>query len=150
MDDAEEDIEAVCAGIGWIAPSRRNRIVTATPRVGQCYWVDYPHDAYPPEFVGPHPAVVVRAARRLDDTCIVVPLTSTPQITAPHIHQLGRNPNPREPSLTTWAVCDHLYTIHLARLRPFSNKWTKVYPRVDSADLTAIFQAIKNAMPLLP
>lgn len=146
----DDEVEALCAGVGWVRPSRRARIVNSTPRIGQCYWIDFPHDAYPPEFVGEHPGVVVRAARRLDDTCIVVPLSSTVQASAPHIHQLARNPNPRNPGITTWAVCDHLYTIHVARLRPFSTRWKNVYPKVDQGDLHAIYQAIKSAMPLIP
>ena len=34
-----------------------------------------PHDHYPPEFVREHQGIVVRAARQLRDTCIVVPST---------------------------------------------------------------------------
>src|SRR3546814_20111184 len=36
---------------GYIPISRRERRIQSRPRVGQMYWVDFPHDAYVPEFV---------------------------------------------------------------------------------------------------
>jgi hypothetical protein len=53
---------------GWVRKSRRDRRILSRPRVGQYCWVDFPHDAYVPEFVGEHPGVVIRAARSLNDT----------------------------------------------------------------------------------
>src|SRR3546814_9470875 len=39
------------------------------------YWVDFPHDAYVPEFVNEHPGIIIRAANSLSDTCIILPVT---------------------------------------------------------------------------
>lgn len=87
MFPSDDEIRAA----GWVRISRRDRLITSTPRVGQYFWIDFPHDAYPPEFVGEHPGIVVRAARQIHDTCIVVPLTSTPQVEAKHTHQLTQS-----------------------------------------------------------
>lgn len=110
------------ADYGYIRTSKRVRSIKSTPRVSQCLWVDFAHDAYAPEFVREHPCVVVRAAQKLDhDTCIIVPLTTSEQKQAPHNHKLAKNPNPRD-DREVWAVCDHLYTVNLARLRSFARR----------------------------
>lgn len=135
------------ADYGYIRTSNRVRSINSTPRVGQCFWVDFPHDAYAPEFVREHPGVVVRAAQKLDhDTCIIVPLTTSEQKAAPHNHRLSRNPNPKD-NRPVWAVCDHLYTVNLGRLRAIKNKTGQpTYPKVLQADLEAIFAAIRVAL----
>lgn len=134
---------------GWVRISRRDRLITSTPRVGQYFWIDFPHDAYPPEFVDEHPGIVVRAARQLHDTCIVVPLTSKPQDDAIHKHRLAQNPNPRGQAdgIVAWAICDHLYTVHIARLRPIRDRYDRaIYPTATAEDLQAIFTAIRGAL----
>lgn len=144
----ELSLDEFCEKHGLLKPSRRVRLIKSAPRVGQYYWVDFPHDAYAPEFVGEHPGIVVRAARSLDDTCIIVPVTSTPQGQKPHIHQLGRNPNRRYPDTTVWAVCNHLYTIHTARLRmTFDRPGSYAPSKVDPEDMEAIFACIRGALP---
>lgn len=41
---------------GWVRTSRRDRLILSVPCVGEVYWVDFPRDAYAPEFEGEHPA----------------------------------------------------------------------------------------------
>src|SRR3546814_12869768 len=84
------------------------------------YWVDFPHDAYVPEFVNEHPGIIFRAANSLSDTCIILPVTSAQQKAGTHFHQLSKNPNPRGhvEGRIAYVVCDHLYTVHVNRLRP--------------------------------
>lgn len=78
-DDAQDpEWAGEARASGWVRPSRRTPIIGSAPRLWQYYWVDFPHDAYTPEFVNEHPGIVVKAARRLADTCIIVPITSTP------------------------------------------------------------------------
>jgi len=135
---------------GWVRISRRARRILSRPRVGQAYWVDFPHDAYEPEFVDEHPGIVVRAARSLHDTCIVVPLTTRPQGDERHVHRLGVNPNPVSSAngVVSFAICDHLYTINICRLRPIlDRKGQPIYPRVSPDDLKAIFVRIGSVMP---
>lgn len=134
---------------GWIRPSRRQRIVTSTPRVGQAYWVDFPRDAYAPEFVGEHPGIIVRAARKLHDTCVVIPMTTRDQLNVKHTHKLKINPDPRSRArgVISYAVCDHLYTINIARLRPFTDRGRNVYPKVDGDDLREIYKHLREALP---
>jgi len=144
---SEAELDELCTQYGLVKPSRRERLINATPRVSQYFWVDFPHDAYSPEFVGEHPGVVVRAARHLTDTCIIVPVTSTPQAEAKHIHRLQKNPNPNYPDRPVWAVCNHLYTIHTARLRPIKLRHRPQYVRVAAADMEAIYCCIRHALP---
>jgi uncharacterized protein YifN (PemK superfamily) len=141
--------DAELGALGWIKRHDGTRKVNSTPRVGQYFWIDFPRDAVAPEFVGEHPGIVVRAARRLHDTCIVVPLTSRPQMDAKHKHQLSRNPNPKghTDGIRPWAVCDHLYTVHVGRLRPLKDRYGHIiYPKADTADMQAIFAAIRSAL----
>src|SRR3546814_4906714 len=65
------------------------------------YWVDFPHDAYVPEFVNEHPGIIIRAANSLSDTCIILPVTSAQQKAGTHFHQLSKNPNPRSEEHTS-------------------------------------------------
>lgn len=134
---------------GWVRISRRDRLILSRPRFGQVYWVDFPHDAYAPEFVGEHPGVVIRAAASLNEPCTVVPLTSRDQGRRPHVHALTRNPNPRQ-NTAVWAVCDHLYTVSIERLRPFLDRHKNPsYPRVADVDLHEISKAVRGAMSSL-
>lgn len=144
----QPSLDEICAKHGLLKPSRRDRLIKSTPRVSQCYWVDFPHDAYAPEFVGEHPGIVIRAAQAFTDTCIIVPVTSTPQDTKKHIHQLSKNPNRKYPNTTVWAVCNHLYTINLLRLRPiFDHHRASAPARASEEDMTAIYTCIRHALP---
>jgi uncharacterized protein YifN (PemK superfamily) len=148
VQDAHElTVEELCAQYGLVKQSRRQRLIGSTPRIGQYFWVDFPHDAYAPEFVGEHPGIVIRAAQRYDDVCTIVPVTSTtPREMKPHIHPLARNPNPDTPTTKAWAICSHVYTIHIARLRPVKDRYGRpVYPKVDRADMEAIFACMRLA-----
>ena len=143
-------LEEQCSSIGWVRPSRRIRLISSTPRVGQYFWIDFPHDAYAPEFCGEHPGIVVRAAQNMSDTCIIVPVTSTTPRDYKHVHTLSRNPNPLTPKTAAWVVCNHLYTVNISRVRPCKAKYgNNVFPSVDDTDLKAIFSMIRASMPHL-
>jgi uncharacterized protein YifN (PemK superfamily) len=136
---------------GWVRKSRRERQIQSRPRVGQYYWVDFPHDAYAPEFEGEHPAIVVRAAKNLFDTCIVVPITSQPQERDTHVHIFKRNPNPvgHAQGKVAHAICDHIYTVHVHRLRPvLTAKGQPIFSKIDPDDLEAIHAKMLNALQL--
>jgi uncharacterized protein YifN (PemK superfamily) len=136
---------------GYIPISRRERRIQSRPRIGQMYWVDFPHDAYVPEFVNEHPGIVIRAATSLNDTCIILPVTSAQQKAGTHFHQLSKNPNPRghAEGRIAYVVCDHLYTVHVNRLRPMlSLKYQVVFPKVEPHDMTAIFSIVEKVLAL--
>ena len=122
------------------------------PRVAQMYWVDFPHDAYEPEFVGEHPGIVVRAANNLrHDTCIIVPVTTAKQKAGSHFHQLSKNYNPREKDRVSYALCDHVYTVHVNRLRPMlSEKGMPVFPKVGQDDFVKIVSLVHEMLPSRP
>lgn len=135
---------------GYVPLSRRAGRLTSRPRVSQMYWVDFPHDAYAPEFEREHPGIIVRAANRLqNDTCIVLPVTSASQKAGTHFHQLAENPNPkgRDKGIIAYVVCDHLYTVNTNRLRPLvSARGRPVFPKVGSDDMNAIFQILEKVL----
>lgn len=116
-------------------------------RFGQVFWCDFPADAPPEEFHAEHPAVVVKSANDLKDTCIVVPMTSLPNAVSPVIHKLRRNYNPARPDLDAWAVCNHLYTVSQSRLRPFQHKGQQVTPKMQDDDLDDVLACIRRALP---
>lgn len=134
---------------GYVPISRRERRIQSRPRIGQMYWVDFPHDAYAPEFVNEHPGIVIRAANTLHDTCIILPVTSAQQKAGTHFHQLSKNPNPRGQAegRVAYVVCDHFYTVNINRLRPIlSLKGQPVYPKIEPHDLNAIFGVIQTVL----
>ena len=116
-------------------------------RFGQVFWCAFPADAPPEEFHSEHPVVVVRAARTLKDTCIVVPLTTQPHPAIATVHALHRNYNPGAPDKAVWAVCSHLYTVSQSRLRPFQHGGRQLVPRLQQDDIDAIRACIRAAMP---
>lgn len=134
---------------GWIKISRRERRILSAPRVGQYYWVDFPHDSYAPEFVGEHPGVVIRGGRSLHATCIIAPVTSKPQQDERYVRKLSQNPNPagQQNRIDAYVICDHLYTVNICRLRPILDLRGKpIYPRVDREDFEAICGLVRLAL----
>lgn len=135
---------------GYVPLSRRAGRLQSRPRVGQMYWVDFPHDAYAPEFEREHPGIVVRAANKLyNDTCVVVPVTKSPQKVGTHFHTLSWNPNPkgRADGIIAHAVCDHLYTVNNNRLRPLVSSTGKlVFAKVKPEDMAEIFAVMEKVL----
>lgn len=151
-DSALPSAEALDA-LGWVKKSRRDRRLQSRPRVGQYYWVDFPHDAYAPEFEGEHPGVVIRAASSLFDTCVVVPVTSRPQPREAHVHVFSQNPNPagHVQGKIAHAVCDHVYTVHVNRLRPvLTLRGQPIFSKIDPRDLMGILTKVYSALGLPP
>jgi uncharacterized protein YifN (PemK superfamily) len=139
----EEIIQA-----GYVPLSRRTGRLRSNPRVGQMFWVDFPHDAYAPEFEKEHPGIIIRGPYKLQhSTCIVIPVSSRLQKAGSYIHQLSGNPNPKKRELTVYAVCDHIYTINTNRLRPMINHSGKpVFPYVDKKDMQNIFKIMESVL----
>lgn len=133
---------------GYVPISRRERRIVSRPRMGQMYWIDFPHDAYAPEFVNEHPGIIIRAANSLHDTCIILPVTSAQQKAGTHFHQLSKNPNPKGQAegRIAYVVCDHLYTVNINRLRPLVYNGKAIVPKVEPHDLTAIFTIVQNVL----
>ncbi len=122
--------------------------IKSTPRVGQAYWIAMVEDATKPEFDGYRPGVIIRACNTLNEateTVSFVPLTSTtPQKMKPYIHEMSCNPNPVD-NRPIWAICNHIYTVRLSRLELYyDSKGDHSAPKIETADLDAIFVAIRN------
>jgi mRNA interferase MazF len=116
-------------------------------RFGQVFWCKFPTNAPREEFHAEHPIVVVRSAKDLTDTCIVVPLTSGPHTDAPTVHKLRRNYNRAAPILDVWAVCSHLYTVSQSRLRPFQHGGQQIVPKMQQDDLDDVIACVRRALP---
>lgn len=153
MSDNSLPPDDILRAAGWIPASRRTRRIQSRPRFGQYYWVDFPHDAYAPEFVGEHPGIVIRAAKKLDhDTCVVVPVTSKPQGESPHIHKLEVNPNPdgKANGVEAYVVCDHFYTVSICRLRPVVDPTGRaIFPKINESDLAGISKCVVRALQII-
>lgn len=137
--------ESALQSEGWVRQSRRAHTLHGTPRAGQVFWVDFPHDAYAPEFVGEHPGVVIRSANNLSEPVILVPLTHRDPGSNPHAHKLLRNPDPRDAE-ASFAICNHLYTVALGRLRRFE---VRGFPRdvfLDQQDLAEVFDRVQRVL----
>lgn len=124
--------------------------VRSRPRVGQYYWVNFPHDAWKPEFYERHPCIIIRSARKsVDDTCIVVPVTSKHSSSNIHSIKLSVNPNPfgQRDGVEVWAVCDHIYTVHLNRLRLVRDLHGSMgWGQLSDADLLTVFAGVRKAL----
>jgi uncharacterized protein YifN (PemK superfamily) len=116
-------------------------------RFGQVFWCGFPVDAPKAEFHSEHPVVVIRAAKDLHDTCIVVPITTRPHLASTTVFKLLRNYNPSAPQLDVWAICNHLYTVSQERLRPFYHKGRPVVPKMEADDLANVLEAVRNGLP---
>jgi len=52
------------------------------------------------------------------------------------------------PTRPVWAVCSHLYTISIPRLRPVKDKYHKaIFPKASPEDMAAINACIRHALP---
>ena len=128
-------------------PAKRVMALQSVPRFGQVFWVDFPDDFITPEFGPPHPGIVIRAARFMDEPCMVVPMTTVDQGEAKYAYKLPRNPNPKERERQTWAVCDHIYTVALERLRPMADRYAwNTIPRITDADMYEICRRVDEAL----
>jgi uncharacterized protein YifN (PemK superfamily) len=130
---------------GWIQRTRRQHSLHGTPRVGQVFWIDFPSDAYAPEFENEHPGIIVRAAQSMSDTTIIIPMTHRPAENNPHAHKLTKNPNRDDPD-DAWAICNHLYTVSLGRLRRLKRRGYDQDIRIAEEDKKEIFTKIQRAL----
>jgi uncharacterized protein YifN (PemK superfamily) len=140
-----DDFEQKALAAGWIQRTKRQHTLRSTPRVGQVFWVDFPSDSYAPEFEKEHPGIIIRAPQSMSGTCIVVPMTHRSAENNPHAHKLIKNPNSNDFE-DAWAICDHLYTVSLGRLRRFEYRG---FPRdlwIDEQDKQEIFTKIQRVL----
>ncbi len=116
-------------------------------RFGQVLWCEFPIDALPAEFHAEHPVVVIRSAKDLKDTCIVVPITTKMHAPSPTVHKLRHNYNPAAPTREVWVICSHIYTVGQERLRPFQHRGQQIVPRMDADDIADVVVALRAALP---
>ena len=121
-------------------------VLTSAPKIRACYWCRFWEDALRPEFYKKRPVVVISWDNRLDGPVMVVPLTTKRQGGNKWAHKLSKNPNPKKPTVESWAVCNHIYTVSCARLEQMSGS----APRMKQDDFDKIVLLVLKAMPKHP
>jgi uncharacterized protein YifN (PemK superfamily) len=110
-------------------------------------WCAFSEGALLPEFRGEHPVVVVQSAKDLKDTCVVVPMTSARHNPSPTVYKLKAGYNPAARGVESWVICNHLYTVSQARLRPFQHRGYQAVPKIHQDDLEGIVACIRQGFP---
>jgi len=120
------------------------RIVLASaPKIRAVYWCRFWRDALRPEFYKNRPVVIVSRDNRLDGPALVVPLTTKPQGANKWAYKLTENPNPRKPTIDSWAICNHIYAVSCARLAQMDGGVPRMQPR----DFDEVVRLMLRALP---
>lgn len=118
------------------------------PKAGSVVICDF-HGFVAPEMVKKRPVVIIAKHKHNSQLVTVVPLSTTqPKPVAPYHHKLSENPLPDKPKdLVTWAKCDMVVTISLARLDRYKvAKREYVVPTVPAEELEAIRHCVGIAL----
>ena len=135
------------AGIDEEPAAPAGRVVLASaPKIRAVYWCRFWQDALRPEFYKTRPVVIVSRDNRLDGPALVVPLTTKPQGSNKWACKLTENPNPRRPSIDSWAVCNHIYAVSCARLSQMDGG----VPRMKPLDFDGVVRLMLRALPSAP
>jgi mRNA interferase MazF len=121
-------------------------VLASAPKIRAVYWCRFWQDALRPEFYKNRPVVIVSRDNRLDGPALVVPLTTKPQGNNKWAYKLTENPNPRRPSIDSWAVCNHIYAVSCARLAQMDGG----VPRMKPADFDEVVRLMLRALPDAP
>lgn len=120
-------------------PPRVQPRIVAAPKLGQIYWCDFPRDAQLPEMWKTRPVVVMSYKNTLHGPCLVIPTTTEPQGDNPWAFKLAAHIDGQ----TSWAVCNHPYTVAPSR---FSQVRGKI-PRVANAEFNEILARLTRWLP---
>jgi mRNA interferase MazF len=118
-------------------------VLVSGPKIRAVYWCRFWRDALSPEFYKTRPVVIVSRDNRLDGPALVVPLTTKPQGNNRWAYKLTENPNPRKPSIDSWAVCNHIYAVSCARLTQMDGHVRRMKP----ADFDQVVRLMLQALP---
>ena len=121
------------------------------PSPGTVWMCDFDTGFKAPEMVKVRPVVVISPqAGRGSGLCTVVPLSATKPIPEePFHHRMDPSSLPGKfAQKETWAKCDLLYTVSLARLSRATKRGQAATFRVLDEDLDAIRQCVKIALGL--
>jgi len=91
-------------------------VLNSAPKLGEVYWCSFHHDALKPEFHKRRPVMVASYRNHLSGPILVIPFSTLPQDGNPWAIRAGQIvPSDQR---TSWAVCNHLYTVSCERLTP--------------------------------
>ena len=113
--------------------------ITAVPKLRQFYWCDFPRDAQLPEMWKRRPVVIVSSKNSLHGPCTIIPTTTAPQGNSPWAYQLS----PQIDGRSSWAVCNHPFTIAPSRLWPVRGK----IPQVSKEEFNKVLQRLGAWLP---
>lgn len=119
------------------------------PHAGSVLVADF-RGFVPPELTKKRPVIVIspRLPHRSGLVAIVPISTTASRVDLPYVHKLSRNYAPwGDPTDETWAKCDLVMNIGLARLSAFKVDRRKyVSPRISPEDLAGVRQAVLNGL----
>ena len=118
------------------------------PRLGTLWMCDFDTGFKAPEMTKVRPVVVVSPKR--STLCTIVPLSTTePVPVEPFHHLMDRRSLPAKlATKDTWAKCDMLYTVSLARLSRATKRGDPATFPVLEADLDAIRDCVRIGLGL--
>ena len=121
------------------------------PRAGQIFVGDF-SDLKAPEITKKRPVIVVspKLPYRSQLVAIVPISTTAPLHDLPFVYQLSKNYTPwGEPELVSWAKCDLVMNVAMARLSAFKVDRRKyVYPTLSPEDLAGVRRAVLTGLGL--
>ena len=118
------------------------------PKPGNIVICDF-HGFVAPEMVKKRPVLVIAKNKHNAQLVTVVPLSTTrPNPVAPYHYNLRENPLPDKPKdLETWAKCDMVITVSLARLDRYKvARRQYVVPTLPTEELEAIRRCVAIAL----
>lgn len=121
-------------------PPRIKPRVKAAPKPRQVYWCDLPEDAHLPEFWKQRPVIILSKTAKLHGIVTVIPMTSKSQ---PDNKAAYAFASPFEGNALSWAVCDHILTVAVSRLKPPP----KIIPRISEDDFAEILRRVLSFIP---
>lgn len=127
--------------------------LTYQPPAGVVVYCDF-SGFVQPEMVKTRPVVVLARNKKNNKLVTVVPISSTePDTLQAYHHELLPNPIPDKPGVRSWAKCDMLTTVFIARLDRVKQKLpngkrTYLTPAISRSDFQAIQQCVVNALNL--
>lgn len=121
--------------------------IQSVPRYSEVYWCDFSISNVLPEFDDVHPVIIIRSGQKLASPHIVVPMTTVDHTGDHYAYALPTNPNPKRLDVTSWVLCNHIYTVASERLFPLRDRFDNpIYPKVGDGDMHQIGRLVRLAL----
>jgi mRNA interferase MazF len=127
-------------------PARVAPQIKSAPKIRELYWCDFWKDVILPEMWKRRPALVVSYKNALHGHCLILPISTDPQLgaNAKWAHKLSVN---LDRGRDSWVICNHPYTVSTARLQPLSGS---AVPRLAEPEFNLVLAKLMEWLPKLP